>query len=90
MCDIGKIGGVILIEFLLEDILADEYATVTDVYAGSGNQLADFGMALSAERTHGEVGGSGHIAGERSSVNSACYVQGSGVLPRIIWFFLRF
>ena len=47
-------------EFLVEDVFADADAGIADVHARAGDELADFGMTLSAERAHGDVSGAGH------------------------------
>jgi hypothetical protein len=61
MMAIGSVA--ILSAFLVKDPLADRDATVADVDPRAGDQLADFGMTLSAERAHRQIGGSGHVFG---------------------------
>jgi hypothetical protein len=47
-------------KLLVEDPFANINATVADIDTGPGNKLFDLGMALSAERTHREIGRAGH------------------------------
>jgi len=59
----GELGGrflLLLVQLFFEDTATDVDAPVTNVNAGTGDQLFDFGVALSAEGAHREIGGSGH------------------------------
>ena len=45
----------VVFEFLFQDSPANGYAAVANINAGTGDEFADFGLALSAERAHGEI-----------------------------------
>ena len=45
----------ILVQLLIQDPLANVDAIIANIDARPGDQLADLGMALSAERAHREV-----------------------------------
>src|ERR1700730_6280350 len=59
--NIRRLPPRVFVEFLVEDALADIDATVTNVDAGTGDQLAHFGVALATERAHRQVRSASHI-----------------------------
>ena len=54
----------VVVQLLVEDVLADVDATVADVDAGTGDELAHLGVAFATEGTHREVGSASHGYGE--------------------------
>ena len=54
----GALG--LLVQFLVEDALADIDARVADVNARPCDQLSHFCVRFAAERAHGEIGSAGH------------------------------
>src|SRR5439155_16322874 len=59
--NIGGLSASILVEFLVENAFANVYTAIADIDAWSGDQFANFRMALATKRAHGEVGSAGHI-----------------------------
>jgi hypothetical protein len=45
----------VVFEFLFQDSPANGDAAVANINARAGNEFANFGLALSAERAHGEI-----------------------------------
>ena len=50
----------VLVQLLVEDAFADVDATVANVDAGTGDELAHFRVAFATEGAHREVGSAGH------------------------------
>src|SRR5881397_895237 len=59
--NVGRLPSRVLVQFLVENAFADVDATVADINARAGDQLAHLGVALATERAHGEVGRARHI-----------------------------
>jgi len=59
-CEVAGLG-----QFLLDDLVAEVDALVADVHAGSGDQLLDLLLALSAERTLEQITGLADTCHER-------------------------
>src|SRR5437667_12049989 len=67
--DIGGLGNFKLkntlarfvAQFFVEDVFADDDATVADVNTRPLNELFDFGVRLAAETAEGELRGSSHV-----------------------------
>ena len=51
----------VFVQFLVEDAFADVDATVANVDAGTGDELAHLRVAFATEGAHGEVGSASHI-----------------------------
>src|SRR6185437_8043205 len=47
---LGAAGGGLLFQFLADDVVAQLHAFIADEHAGARDQLADFVLALAAER----------------------------------------
>ena len=54
--DIGGLSPGIFVQLLIEDAFANIDATIADINAGAGDQLAHLSVALATEGAHGEVG----------------------------------
>src|SRR5207237_10350395 len=59
--DVSRLAARTFIERLVEDAFAGVDATVANIDAGTGNQLAHLGVAFATKRAHGEIGSAGHI-----------------------------
>src|SRR5689334_18168882 len=59
--DFGLLLAGLRSQFLIEDLLAQDDAIVADKNAGTGDELFDLGVGLTAEAAQGYIGGSSHL-----------------------------
>ena len=58
--ELDRLFLLLSLQFLVEDVLADENAVVTDVHARPGDQLADLRVGFPAEAAQGDLVGACH------------------------------
>src|SRR5439155_4451124 len=73
--DIGGLTPSVLIELLIENALANVDAAIADINAAPGDELGHLGMALAAERAHGQVRSAGHIGFKKKRLLSRRFAR---------------